>query len=80
LTAISTGEVVTTDYTATKEQRKVKIYDFRRPDKFSKDQIRTLQMMHETFAKTLQTALLANIKTQIEIKHVAIDNITVTPN
>ncbi len=29
---------------------RVKIYDFKRPDKFSKDQIRTLQMMHETFA------------------------------
>ena len=26
-------------------------YDFRRPDKFSKDQMRTLQMLHETFGR-----------------------------
>ena len=27
------------------------VYDFRRPDKFAKDQLRTLQMIHETFAR-----------------------------
>ena len=59
LTAISTGEVDTTDYSAAKEQRKVKIYDFRRPDKFSKDQIRTLQMMHETFARLTPLSAVA---------------------
>lgn len=28
--------------------RKIKVYDFKRPDKFSKDQIRTLYMLHES--------------------------------
>ncbi len=35
------------------EMRQVRPYDFRRPDKFSKDQLRVLEMIHETFARSL---------------------------
>ncbi len=76
LTAISTGEVDTTDYSATKEQRKVKIYDFRRPDKFSKDQIRTLQMMHETFARLTTTALSAQLRALVSVHVASVDQLT----
>ncbi len=76
LTAISTGEVDTTDYTAAKEQRKVKIYDFRRPDKFSKDQIRTLQMMHETFARLTTTALSAQLRALVSVHVASVDQLT----
>src|SRR5689334_24682754 len=34
-------------------------YDFRRPDKFSKDQLRTLRMLHETFARLFASSLSA---------------------
>jgi flagellar motor switch protein FliM len=34
-------------------------YDFRRPDKFSKDQMRTLQMIHEAFARMYASSLSA---------------------
>ncbi len=76
LTAISAGEVDTTDYTAAKEQRKVKIYDFRRPDKFSKDQIRTLQMMHETFARLTTTALSAQLRALVSVHVASVDQLT----
>ncbi|MDR0525259.1 MAG: flagellar motor switch protein FliM, partial [Spirochaetaceae bacterium] len=36
--------------------RRVKIYDFKRPDKFSKEQIRTVSIMHETFARLTTTS------------------------
>ncbi|MDY6967300.1 MAG: flagellar motor switch protein FliM [Spirochaetota bacterium] len=76
LTAISTGDMDTTDYSATKEQRKVKIYDFRRPDKFSKDQIRTLQMMHETFARLTTTALSAQLRALVGVHVASVDQLT----
>ncbi|MDY6934273.1 MAG: flagellar motor switch protein FliM [Spirochaetota bacterium] len=76
LTAISTGEMDTTDYSATKEQKKVKIYDFRRPDKFSKDQIRTLQMMHETFARLTTTALSAQLRALVSVHVASVDQLT----
>ena len=50
LNTLSTGDTVAKEESSQQqtEQKRVKIYDFRRPDKFSKDQIRTVQMMHET--------------------------------
>ncbi len=76
LTAISTGDVEPTEVAATKEQRKVKIYDFRRPDKFSKDQIRTLQMMHETFARLTTTALSAQLRALVGVHVASVDQLT----
>ncbi|HNX57971.1 MAG TPA: flagellar motor switch protein FliM [Spirochaetota bacterium] len=76
LTAISTGDVEPTEVSATKEQRKVKIYDFRRPDKFSKDQIRTLQMMHETFARLTTTALSAQLRALVGVHVASVDQLT----
>lgn len=77
LTAISTGEDSADDikdYAA--EQRKVKIYDFKRPDKFSKDQIRTLQMMHETFARLTTTSLSAQLRTLVHVHVASVDQLT----
>ena len=77
LTAISTGEMEPTDYSSAKEQqKKVKIYDFRRPDKFSKDHIRTLQMMHETFARLTTTALSAQLRALVSVHVASVDQLT----
>lgn len=58
------------------ENRKVKIYDFKRPDKFSKDQIRTLQMMHETFARLTTTGLSAQLRTLTHVHVASVDQLT----
>ena len=76
LSAISSGEVQTEDYSQPKEQKKVKIYDFKRPDKFSKDQIRTVQMMHETFARLTTTALSAKLRALVEVHVTSVDQLT----
>ena len=75
LAAISTGEVDPSDYSS-KDQKKVKIYDFRRPDKFSKDHIRTLQMMHETFARLTTTALSAQLRALVSVHVASVDQLT----
>ena len=78
LSAISSGEVL--DNIDTKrvevEHRKIKIYDFKRPDKFSKDQIRTLQMMHENFARVTTTSLSAQLRTLVGIHVASVDQLT----
>jgi flagellar motor switch protein FliM len=76
LNAISTGEVNEDEYASSGEQRKVKIYDFKRPDKFSKDQIRTLQMMHETFARLATTGLSAQLRALVVVHVAAVDQLT----
>ena len=57
LMAISSGESESEDFKPVNDTRKIKIYDFRRPDKFSKEQMRTIQIMHETFARLTTTSL-----------------------
>ncbi|HMB00080.1 MAG TPA: hypothetical protein VKS21_03750, partial [Spirochaetota bacterium] len=53
-----------------KKTASVKMYDFKRPDKFSKDQIRTIQMMHETYARLTTTSLSALLRSFVNV-HVA---------
>ncbi len=77
LTAISTGDSEEKEIEAPVErQRQVKIYDFKRPDKFSKDQIRTLQMMHETFARLTTTSLSAQLRTLVHVHVASVDQLT----
>lgn len=76
LTAISTGEVEQEEAVKKAETRKIKIYDFKRPDKFSKDQIRTLQMMHETFARLTTTSLSAQLRTIVHVHVASVDQLT----
>jgi flagellar motor switch protein FliM len=76
LTAISTGEVESDEALKKAETRKIKIYDFKRPDKFSKDQIRTLQMMHETFARLTTTSLSAQLRTIVHVHVASVDQLT----
>jgi flagellar motor switch protein FliM len=47
--------------------RAVKTYDFRRPDKFSKDQLRTLQAIHENVARVAAARLSARLRTSVSI-------------
>ncbi|WP_061217228.1 flagellar motor switch protein FliM [Leptospira interrogans] len=76
LSAISSGEVSESDYASVSEQKKVKIYDFKRPDKFSKDQIRTLQMMHETFVRLATTGLSAQLRALVSVHVASVDQLT----
>ena len=67
LSALSDGSVSAEEVKAEEEERKVKVYDFKRPDRFSKDQIRTLFMLHESFSRLLNTYLSASLRKMVEI-------------
>lgn len=76
LNAISSGDIQPEEFSQQAEQKKVKIYDFKRPDKFSKDQIRTVQMMHETFARLTTTALSAKLRAMVGVHVTSVDQLT----
>lgn len=76
LTAISSGDVETEEHAQPTESRKIKIYDFKRPDKFSKEQIRTVSIMHETFARLTTTALSAQLRSLINVHVASVDQLT----
>ncbi|MDF2928220.1 flagellar motor switch protein FliM [Anaerospora sp.] len=76
LSALSTGVVSAEEIRSEQKQKKIKIYDFKRPDKFSKDQIRTLYMLHENFARLLNTYLSAHLRTLVHINVASVDQLT----
>jgi flagellar motor switch protein FliM len=51
-------------------------YDFKRPDKFSRDQIRTLAMMHETFARLCSTTLTGMLRMPVAMSMASVDQLT----
>ena len=76
LSAISTGVVNAENIKQEQKQKKIKLYDFKRPDKFSKDQIRTLYMLHENFARLLNTYLSAHLRTMVQVSVASVDQLT----
>ncbi|MDR1133068.1 MAG: flagellar motor switch protein FliM [Synergistaceae bacterium] len=57
------------------EEKPLKLYDFRRPDKFSKDQLRAIQMIHESFCRTLTTSLSTMVRSMVSVEVVAVDQL-----
>ena len=57
------------------EDKPLKLYDFRRPDKFSKDQLRAIQMIHESLCRSLTTSLSTMVRSMVSVEVVAVDQL-----
>jgi flagellar motor switch protein FliM len=77
LSAFATGEG-TADVGGEEDEqiREVKVYDFNHPDRFSKDQIRTMHNLHDHFARVFSISLSAFLRTIVEVKLVSVDQIS----
>lgn len=53
-----------------------KLYNFRRPDKFSKDHLRALQDIHKEFSRQLTLVLTAYLRLHVELDVVSVDQLT----
>src|SRR5262245_10725872 len=51
----------------------VAAYNFRRPDRVSKEQMRSLQFIHERFARNATSSLAAFLRTSIELSIVSVE-------
>ena len=76
LSAMADGTVSAEEVKAEEEQKKIKTYDFKRPDKFSKDQIRTLFMLHERFSRLLTTYLYTHLRTLVNVEVASVEQLT----
>jgi flagellar motor switch protein FliM len=50
------------------DQIDIQPYDFKRPERISKDQMRALEMLHETFARNFGASLSGFLRTIVEVK------------
>ena len=56
--------------------KKIRIYDFKRPDKFSRDQIRSFSIIHETAARSFSINLSKEIGTEVVVHIASVDQLT----
>jgi len=70
------GPSVGTTVASTEGEKAISLYDFRRPDRISKDQMRTLQNLHEGYARAFSTSLTSYLRTLVEIELVSVDQLT----
>ncbi len=54
----------------------IKVYDFRRPNKFSKEQLHTIQAIHENFSRLVTTFLAAYVRTVVQISVNSVEQLT----
>lgn len=75
LDAISSGEMNAEELKKEEEVKRVRLYDFKRALRFSKDQIRSLTRIHENFARLLTTYFSAQLRTFVQITVVSVDQL-----
>ena len=54
----------------------IAVYDFKRPERVSKEQMRALQALHEGFSRELGANLSGMLRTIVEVKLISVDQLT----
>jgi flagellar motor switch protein FliM len=57
-------------------EKVIRPYDFKRPSKFAKEQLRTLEMMHENYARLISTFLSGYLRGLATAEIISVDQIT----
>ena len=73
--SISSGTSIDEIAAKADEYEKLKVYDFKRPDKFSKDQLRAIQMIHESFARQISTVLSTLIRSIVSAEVASVEQL-----
>lgn len=66
LAALSTGEL-NAEEMVNQDEKQVKNYDFARPSKFSKENLRTLEFIYEHYARLLSTTLPVYLRKNVQV-------------
>ena len=76
LAQFASGEADAETMQKEESTKKIKTYDFKRPDKFSKDQIRTLNMLHDNFARLFNTYLSTYLRALVSVEVASVEQLT----
>ena len=66
----------TAEPTAKPREASVVVYNFRRPDRVSKDQIRSLHFLHDRFARNVGTSLSAYLRSVTDVSIASVEQFT----
>ncbi len=66
LAALSSGELDTDELNGA-DDKQVKDYDFKRPTKFSKEHLRTLEIIYEHYGRLLSTSMQVHLRKNVQV-------------
>ena len=75
INAMSSGEIKEVEVEVKKE-KKVKDYDFKRPNKLSKDHIYSIRNMYENYARIAANTLANQIRANVEMSVGSVEQVT----
>jgi flagellar motor switch protein FliM len=75
LSALSSGELQPDELPKDEDIQNIKVYDFRSPNKFSKDHIRTLEMIHDNYSRIISNYLTGQLRTNVKIRIESVEQI-----
>ena len=78
LNAVTKGEMPTAAAVGTTSRRHQTIlpYDFRRPNRIAKEQVRALQMLHDGFARSVSSSLSTYLRSLLEVQLTSVEQLT----
>ncbi|WAM33442.1 flagellar motor switch protein FliM [Caldicellulosiruptor morganii] len=76
LRALTSGELSLEEVQKPKQERNVRVYDFKRPSKFAKDHLRTLQIIFENYSRMVTTFLSGYLRTVVQMDVISVEQLT----
>lgn len=76
LSALSSGKIEADQIPNEEEKHRIKLYDFKSPQKFSKDHLRTLELIHDNYGRIISSYLSAQLRSNVKVKIESIQQIT----
>jgi flagellar motor switch protein FliM len=73
LAQLSTGEINVYEFKSETGEKKIKEHDFKRPSKFAKDHLRTMQIIHENYARYITNFLSGYLRTLVQVDVISIE-------
>ncbi|HTS77507.1 MAG TPA: flagellar motor switch protein FliM [Bryobacteraceae bacterium] len=58
------------------QSMKAEVYDFRRTDRIAKDQLRTIHLLHENFARSLSSSLSAYLRSYAVVNLISVEQLS----
>ncbi|SHM10881.1 flagellar motor switch protein FliM [Caldanaerovirga acetigignens] len=73
INALTAGEIKAEEIKKEAYEKRIKVYDFRKPNKFSKEQLSTMHLIHENFARQLITYFSAQLRALVQVNASSVD-------
>jgi flagellar motor switch protein FliM len=75
LKALNTGEIDVQQMKISNQEKKVRSHDFRRPSKFAKDHLKTLNMIHDHYARLVTNFLTGYLRTLVQVDVLSVESL-----